>query len=326
VRLLRRKRIADARKPLTGTGFVRAVTGARGKKKTGRSLKTEKGIMTRYFNEMERLSKEASIKINEFLEQNTGYSAVDQDEPFVDIFEKLEDDFMPQFKSANEIMHIELNNKHRASFQKTMADLYGANVSALMLEQGLTEAMEESVHENMNTIRTEFFHSTRVKMEKTIKRALINAEGIEGEGKQKSLKDLLWENIDKKKEFVEPHGRFRVPLMWSKDRIKFVARDQTNRFTGQLNRIRQKGAGIKKFKWSSSNDARVRRSHAALNGVTVEWDTGKIVDAPPNKRKYIGKTTEQVIKRAGGTPASDGIFPQQGFNCRCVAKPILEVE
>ena len=64
-----------------------------------------------------------------------------------------------------------------------------------------------------------------------------------------------------------------------------------------MNEFRQRGAGITKYKWSTSRDGSVRPEHKTNNGKIFNWDR------PPAKT---------------GNPGFD-------YNCRCVAIPILEV-
>jgi SPP1 gp7 family putative phage head morphogenesis protein len=78
-------------------------------------------------------------------------------------------------------------------------------------------------------------------------------------------------------------------------RAKFVARDQVATLNGQVARMRQERVGIRKYIWQTSEDERVRPSHAALNGEIMSWD-----DPPPF-----------------GHPGMD-------YNCRCVAIPYLD--
>ena len=51
-----------------------------------------------------------------------------------------------------------------------------------------------------------------------------------------------------------------------------LARDQTSKIAGQLNKVRQTGVGIEQYKWRTSQDNRVRPSHAAHE---VSYSTGK---------------------------------------------------
>lgn len=79
------------------------------------------------------------------------------------------------------------------------------------------------------------------------------------------------------------------------NRAKLIARNEVGNLSGQLNRLRQKNAGITTYRWITSRDERVRPDHADRHGKTFSWD-----DAP-----------------------SDG-HPGEPINCRCTASPVFE--
>ena len=80
----------------------------------------------------------------------------------------------------------------------------------------------------------------------------------------------------------------------AENRAKLIARDQTTKFFGALNRLRQNAAGVEKFTWRSSGDERVRESHAELDGQVFSWS-----DLPPEG------------------------YPGFEIQCRCSAEPVL---
>ena len=82
----------------------------------------------------------------------------------------------------------------------------------------------------------------------------------------------------------------------STTRANLIARDQVATLTSELNHIRQEQAGVLKYEWSTSGDARVRDLHERYNGKTYTW----------------------------AKPPPDG-HPGAAINCRCVAVGILEV-
>jgi SPP1 gp7 family putative phage head morphogenesis protein len=82
-------------------------------------------------------------------------------------------------------------------------------------------------------------------------------------------------------------------------RAELIARDQTLKLNGQINRHRQKAAGVTHYRWSTSRDARVRDTHRELQGTIQSWD------APPD----VG----------GGRHE----HPGGDFQCRCVAIPSI---
>ena len=84
-------------------------------------------------------------------------------------------------------------------------------------------------------------------------------------------------------------------LRKAKNRAKLIARDQTNKFLGNLNELRQTSLGVTHYFWSDSRDERVRPTHRARNGKRFAWNN----------------------------PPSDG-HPGEPINDRCQALPDLE--
>lgn len=78
-------------------------------------------------------------------------------------------------------------------------------------------------------------------------------------------------------------------------RARLIARDQISKYNGQLNQTRQTALGLSKYRWVTSGDDRVRKSHKANNGKIFSWDS------PP----------------ATGHPGED-------YQCRCIAQPVFD--
>lgn len=76
--------------------------------------------------------------------------------------------------------------------------------------------------------------------------------------------------------------------------LRRLTRDQTNKTIGKFSEARQREAGLDEYIWSDSGDARVRRTHAANNGLQFAWSR------PP----------------ATGHPGFE-------IQCRCVALAVL---
>lgn len=80
----------------------------------------------------------------------------------------------------------------------------------------------------------------------------------------------------------------------SDSRAELIARDQTLKLNGQINRHRQLNAGVEEYIWDTAGDERVRESHAELDGTVQNWH------APPSV----------------GHPGTD-------YQCRCIAIPVI---
>ena len=79
----------------------------------------------------------------------------------------------------------------------------------------------------------------------------------------------------------------------SKKRAQLIARNAPLQFSGALTKHHQTHAGIKKYRWQTSNDERVRSAHRDKNNNVYEWN-------------------------------SAGPHPRSEVNCRCDAIPVLE--
>lgn len=85
----------------------------------------------------------------------------------------------------------------------------------------------------------------------------------------------------------------------SRRRAEFIARDQTAKLNGQIQKAQQQDAGIEEYIWMTTGDERVRKSHKELNGKKFNWNE------PPEN--------------------SDGraCHPGQDYGCRCIGRPVF---
>lgn len=97
-------------------------------------------------------------------------------------------------------------------------------------------------------------------------------------------------------------GVIREQFGVSRRKAHFLARQETSLLMSAFHRERFKDAGVTKFKWSTSQDERVRDSHEQLDGKIFSWGS-----APMNARGVQ-------------------IWPGTDFGCRCVAIPVLDDE
>lgn len=97
----------------------------------------------------------------------------------------------------------------------------------------------------------------------------------------------------------------------SKNRAKFIARDQTAKLTGDLNQLRQADNGIEEYIWKTARDQLV----VGTPGGTYPKGT----QGHGNHYAREGK----VFKWS--EPPSDG-HPGRAFSCRCYAAPVLDLK
>lgn len=84
----------------------------------------------------------------------------------------------------------------------------------------------------------------------------------------------------------------------TKARAKLIARDQVGKINGAITQARQSSLGIDKYVWRTSNDERVRDSHAEKEGEVFSWND----------------------------PPDDTGHPGEDFQCRCTAEPYLDLD
>ena len=77
--------------------------------------------------------------------------------------------------------------------------------------------------------------------------------------------------------------------------LRRITRDQTQKQTANLTQARHRQMGIAEYRWSTSEDERVRETHAANNGKVFQW----------------------------ANPPSETGHPGNDVQCRCVARPII---
>lgn len=82
---------------------------------------------------------------------------------------------------------------------------------------------------------------------------------------------LVWDSLIKQTPRRELAAELRRELSVGRTRALFIATDQTTKISGQLDRLRQEEAGVRRFKWRTSEDDRVREEHVALNGKIFPW-------------------------------------------------------
>lgn len=115
-------------------------------------------------------------------------------------------------------------------------------------------------------------------------------------------------HIELSKRLVESFGI-------AKKRAIIIARDQINKLSGNLTRVRNLELGITEYKWSTSKDERVRHSHEVLDDKICSWLDVNIYKNNINDKKQLQRLS---INATLSNPAQDIL-------CRCVSIPIINI-
>lgn len=183
-------------------------------------------------------------------------------------------------------------------FYESIKTAAGVNVAGFVSEQGLGDLLDAIVDSNVTQI-TDLNANMQQRVSEIVKNALIGQES-KSPTLEKQIRDT----------FTGPTA----------NEARFIARDQTQRAVNGLNQFRQERSGIKKYKWATSKDNRVRdkkgHNHKIMDGLEVDWATGKILSTPLSRQRGVaGKNVKNV---AGGHVGAE-------YQCRCNAIPILEI-
>lgn len=98
----------------------------------------------------------------------------------------------------------------------------------------------------------------------------------------------------------------------TKSKARSLARDQISTLNAQITKLQQQDAGVKRYKWSTSKDSRVRDCHRELDGKIFSWDD-------PPEMWYMTKSRGIVYTGRRCHPGED-------YCCRCVAIPVFDYE
>jgi len=167
-------------------------------------------------------------------------------------------------------------------WQKTLQQVMGVNT--LQYEPWLNDSLKSFSRENVELI-------------KSIKdKSLTDIETLS----QRSLRTG--------KRHEEIAKQIQEQYQTTKARAKLIARDQVSKLNGQLTQLRQQDLGISQYKFQTSGDERVRRSHAAMDGKLCRWDNSTVYSDDDGKT-WKSRTSIWGVE----------LHPGQDFQCRCWA-------
>lgn len=181
-------------------------------------------------------------------------------------------------RAAAVTMLERVQRKHATSFQAAYEGAVPAISPMLGGEPWLREQMRMAVAENARLITS--IPSTMLgDVEGMVTRGVLEGVRVEALARQ----------------IVE---RFAV----SEARAANIATTSVLQWHGQVSRLRMLDAGVTRYRWSTSQDEKVRPGHRALNGTEQKWSTPPIDDPRTGARHH------------------PGMAPR----CRCVATPVLD--
>jgi len=189
----------------------------------------------------------------------------------------------PRFKLlATQMARQFINSANTSNLRRTERDL-GINIYSD--SQQLTDYIQASIADNVRLIQSiPDQYLTQVES--------IVMANVRAGGRPASIAKALQE-------------QFGV----TQRRAKMIARDQTAKVNGDLNRMRQTSAGFPFFEWDDSDDERVRHRHSEIADKVTQYGKGVYRwDNPPLSDK--------------GTP----IIPGQDYQCRCIGRPVSQEE
>jgi SPP1 gp7 family putative phage head morphogenesis protein len=160
---------------------------------------------------------------------------------------------------------------NRKAFIASIEAAIGVNIQDILSESSVRIPVEKSIVSNLDLIET----IPKQYVERLKKEMLLS---VSQGGSAFDLQSAILKNTDV-----------------TRSRARLIARDQMAKLNGALNRSQQEDIGVTGYRWRTSSDERVRKSHARNDGRQFDWD-----NPPPNT----------------GHPGHD-------VQCRCTADPDL---
>jgi len=180
-----------------------------------------------------------------------------------------------------------MDDANRRKIEKTLRSTLGVSSARILSSEVVAGVIDKALAENVSLIS-----SIPAEHFKKVQRAIL--DNFEG------------------REFKEGSliNRLRVLGSQSDKKAKLIARDQTTKFIGALNSVRQRDVGIERFIWRTVQDIRVTGTPGGPND--------------PSRVHGDHFAREGRVYRWDSLPADGG--PGESIQCRCFAEPLIELE
>jgi SPP1 gp7 family putative phage head morphogenesis protein len=263
----------------------------------------EKEVLLKYLPELKQILNEGtelhtdSKKDNEWKRKNARFSGIDDTFARLgELFERIKksllkaygmhrlkdiDNVYGAYKLRDSIRKVaNLNHKLTiAEWNKTINKTLGIDIrSDYYSGTYYQEMLEKWISENVDLIKTVPMQSLD-QIKEVVYNSYFNGTSTTG----------IVKNLQKQYGMDKRHARL-------------IARDQTAKLNSQITQSQQKEAGIKKYKWCTTGDGRVRKSHKDLDQKIFSWDS------PPE------------------TDKGRHCHPGEDYQCRCRAVAVFDID
>jgi SPP1 gp7 family putative phage head morphogenesis protein len=187
------------------------------------------------------------------------------------ILDELEKNIMANFSNPSELPTLTkafalMEKSTRKDLERQILSIAGEKLWLGVFPQGLLENFIKEHIQLIKDVRLEHLNKIASSLQRGIRQGLLQKE---------IARDI------------------QVITNLSKKRVRLIARNAPLQYSGELTKHHQTSSGVKKYRWQTSQDERVRKSHRSRNRTIYSWD-------------------------------SPGPHPRSEVNCRCDAIPVLD--
>lgn len=180
---------------------------------------------------------------------------------------------------------------NREQVQKIYKNAFGIDLGGMLSNESIKSVIDVSIQSNIDlisSIRTDFINDISSHVFASFKKG----------GNYNDLAKIIYE-------------RGGV----TKNRAKFIARDQSAKINADLTEAREKALGNDLYYWQGANDERERHSHRVLNGKLCKYSDSTV---------YSDDGGKTWLKRSkiGGYEGKVGT----DYNCRCASRPYINLK